>query len=142
VLQPVVRRVLWAALSRAPAAMPSFAARADLPLPMALLRPAAPVVARVSARLNGASEPAVRADLVHLAHHLDRIDGWISDGALGGAEPTAADLQVGAGVRLLLCVGDLAPRIDGRPAAALARAQFPDFPGEIPAGALPPAWLP
>ena len=142
VLQPVVRRILWAALVRAPASMPSFAEGADLPLPTALLRPAAPLVARASARLHGASEPAVRADLINLAHHLDRVDRWIADGTLGGAEPNAADLQVGAGIRLLGCLGDLAPRVDPRPAGALARTWFADFPGEVPAGALPPDWLP
>lgn len=142
VLQPVVRRLLWAALARAPASMPSFAQDADLPLPAPLLRPAAPFVAKLSARLNRAAEPAVRADLMNLAHHLDRIDRWIANGTLGGTAPNAADLQVGAGVRLLLCVGDLAPRIDARPAGALAQAQFPRFPGEVPAGALPADWLP
>jgi glutathione S-transferase len=142
VLQPVVRRLAWAALRRVPAAAPSFADDARLPLPAPLLRLAARPVALASARLNGAQDPAVRADLMNLTHHLDRIDRWIADGSLGGAAPTAADLQVGAGVRLLLCLEDLAPRIDARPAGALARAQFPRFPGLVPAGALPAGWIP
>jgi glutathione S-transferase len=100
------------------------------------------MVAWAERRINKAGEGAVRADLVNLPRHLDRIDRWLEEGVLGGEAPTAADLQVAAALRLLLTVGDLAPLIDARPAGAYARRVFPRYPGHVPAGALPAAWLP
>ena len=63
-------------------------------------------------------------------------------GSIGGEEPTAADLQIGATLRVLLTVGDLRPLIEGRPAAEIARRWFPDYAGEVPAGAFPAGWVP
>ena len=64
----------------------------------------------------GAREQAVRADLAALPAQLQRIDGWIDSGLLGGEQPNAADLQIGSTVRLLRTVADLRALID-----ALAR---------------------
>jgi glutathione S-transferase len=143
VLQPLVRRLAWASLMRSTGSMMGYAADADLPVPDALTRMSAPVVARLSARFNGASDPAVRADLINLDFHLDRADRWIETGAAGvsDAVPNAADLQIGSGVRLLLTLEDLKPRIAGRPCEALAMRWFPHYPGRVPAGTLPAAWL-
>jgi len=142
VLQPLARRLAWAALVRAPGAMMGFAADADLPLPDPFVRISAPLVARASARFNKASDPAVRSDLVNLDFHLDRADRWIEKGAVGGSEtPNAADLQIGSGIRLLLTIEDLAPRLEGRPCAREALRRFPHYPGHVPAGTLPQAWL-
>ena len=55
---------------------------------------------------------------------------------------TAADLQIGATLAVLLIVGDIRPLIEGRPAEQLARRFFDDRPGEIPAGAFPAGWVP
>jgi glutathione S-transferase len=71
---------------------------------------------------------------------LDRIDAWIRDGLLGGEVLTAADLQIGANVRLLLLFEDLSPWIEGRPAAELARRVAPVYPGRIGA-VFPSEWL-
>src|SRR5688500_14971798 len=143
VLQPLARRVAWAALVRSTGSMMSFADDADLPVPDPLVKLTAPVVARLSAYFNGAGDPAVRADLINLDFHLDRADRWISTGAAGApAEvPNAADLQIGSGVRLLLTIEDLMPRIEGRPSAALAMRWFAHYPGHVPAGTLPADWL-
>jgi glutathione S-transferase len=43
---------------------------------------------------------------------------------------------------VLLCVGDLQPLLSDRPGEEIARRWFPDYPGEIPAGAFPAAWVP
>jgi glutathione S-transferase len=143
VLQPLARRLAWAALVRSTGSMMGFAADADLPVPDPLVKVTAPVVARLSAYFNGAGDPAVRADLINLDFHLDRADRWISTGAAGTSTevPNAADLQIGSGVRLLLTIEDLVPRMDGRPCAALAMRWFPRYPGRVPAGTLPPEWL-
>jgi glutathione S-transferase len=140
VLQGVPRRVLDLAFVHRPAAMLSYAADAKLPLPLDAMRPAAPLVARLMARQNGAREQAVRADLAALPAQLQRIDDWIDSGLLGGEQPNAADLQIGSTVRLLRTIADLRRSIDAHRAAELAR-YFPATVGEVPAGTLPAAWL-
>jgi glutathione S-transferase len=141
VLQSVPRRILDVAFLRQPAAMLSYADGAKLPLPVGLMRPALPLTARLMAIKNKARDEAARADLAALPAQLDRIDGWIADGLLGGEQPNAADLQIGSTVRLLLTVADVRPLIDGRPAGELAR-YFPPSVGEVPAGLLPGEWIP
>ena len=120
-------------------AMESYAGDARLPLPRPLLRPALPATARLMAIHNKARDESARADLAALPRQLDRIDGWIGEGVLGGEQPNAADLQIGSSLRLLMTIGDVRPLIEGRPAAALTR-YFPPLVGEVPAGVLPPEW--
>jgi glutathione S-transferase len=141
VLQPLVRRIVWATLRRRPGAIPSYQQASQLPqLPRPVVRLVAPTVIRIAGAINHATDAALQADLQALPDHLDRIDGWILDGVLGGAKaPNAADLQIAASLRLLSTVGDVRPLLDRRPCEALAIALFADFPGEIPAGALPDA---
>jgi glutathione S-transferase len=141
VLQPLARRVIWAALRRSPGATASYSEGARLPVPRPAVGLTAPLVARVASAVNGASDPMVRADLIGLPTHLARVDGWIAETTLGGSEPNAADLQIGASLRLLLTIEDVRPLLDDRPAGALARRVFPDYPGNVPAGAFPPTWL-
>jgi glutathione S-transferase len=141
VLQPLARRITWAALRRSPQAMRSYLEGARLPLPAGVAMLGAPVVLRAAVRMNGASDENVRADLMHLDSHLLRIDDWIADGAIGGEQANAADLQIGSSIALLRTLGDLQPRLDARPAGELARHWFPEYPGYCPALALPPPWL-
>jgi glutathione S-transferase len=140
VFQPVPRRVIDVAFMRRPRAMESYAANGRLPLPIALLRPAMPLTARLMARKNSADERAACADLAALPGQLERIDAWIAEGLLGAERPNAADLQIGSTIRLLMTIADVRTLIDGRPAAALAR-YFPPMLGEVPAGVLPAGWL-
>jgi glutathione S-transferase len=142
VLQALVRRVVWAALRRAPGAIQTYTEGAKLPVPGPVARLSSPLVARLAGRVNGAGDPMVRADLLALPAHLDRVDGWVADGTLGGEQANAADLQIGAGLRLLLTVEDVRPLLDRRAAAELARRWFPAYPGVTPAGTLPAGWVP
>jgi glutathione S-transferase len=141
VLQGVPRRVIDAAFMRCPSALESYAANARLPLPRALLRPGMPLTARLMALKNRAREDSVRADLAALPRQLDRVDGWIAEGLLGGERPNAADLQIGSTIRILMSIGDVRPLMEGRPALRLTR-YFPPMVGEVPDGVLPGAWLP
>jgi glutathione S-transferase len=141
ILQSVPRRVLYLAFLSRPEAMLTYVGDAKLPLPIGVMRPALPLTARLMAIKNKAREDAVREDLAALPGQLDRIDGWIADGLLGGEQPNAADLQIGSTVRLLLTIADLRPLIAGRPAAELVR-YFPPMVGEVEAGVLPAAWFP
>ena len=144
VLQPLVRRITWGALKRCPRAIPSYQEASRLPqLPAPVVRLAAPGVIAIARRMHHASDDAVCADLQALPGHLDRVDAWIADGGLGAEpdQPNAADLQIGSSLRLLSTIGDARPLLAGRPCEALAMQLFPDFPGEVPAGAFPPDWL-
>lgn len=140
-LQAVPRRITWWAIRRNSRAAGSFlaGARIGLPIPVAV-RTVGPI-AWASAKLNKADDANVRADLAGLPALLDRIDGLIEEGVIGGEEPNAADYQIAPSVRLLLCLEDLRPLLEGRPAAKLARRLVPDFPGDVPR-VLPPEWLP
>jgi glutathione S-transferase len=141
VLQPLARRLAWAVFRRRPRAMESYSAGARLGVPVWLARPTLPLVARLAGRANGVSDDGTREDLRALPGHLGRIEAWIADGTLGGATPNAADLQIGSSLQLLSTMGDLAPLLAGRPAAALTRVVLGAI-GSVPAGVLPAAWLP
>ena len=142
VLQPLVRRVLWAALRRAPAAMPSYSEGSGLRVPAALARLTAPLIADAERLINSASDLNVRADLASLPHHLARVERWMEHDLIGGSAPNAADLQIASGLRLLLTVEDVAGAVGSRPAAELARRWFERFPGSVPVGVLPAEWMP
>lgn len=145
VLQPAVRRLVWAALKRSPGAIPSYQAASQLPrLPGPVVKLVAPSVIAIERWMNGAGDAAVQADLSALPGHLDCVDAWIADGVLSAdaSAPNAADLQIGASVRLLSTIGDARPLLTGRPAARLAAALFPEYPGDVPAGTYPSGWLP
>jgi glutathione S-transferase len=140
VFQPVPRRLIDAAFLRSPGSIESYAADAKLPVPRAWLRPALPLTARAMALKNRASDSAARADLMALPGLLDRADAWVRDGVLGGAEPNAADLQIGSTIRLLRSIGDVAPLLAGRPSERLIEL-FGPLAGGVPPGTLPAEWL-
>jgi glutathione S-transferase len=64
----------------------------------------------------------------------------IEAGTIGGAEPNAADFQIGTTARVFLSMEDLAPLLEGRPAKELALKILPDYVGKTPA-VLPAEWL-
>ena len=141
VFQAVPRRLIDAAFLRNPGAMESYAAdvraaAAESPL----LRPTQPLIARAMALRNHARDENARADLAALPAQLERVDGWIAEGLLGGEEPNAADLQIGSTVRLLMSIGDVRRCWRAVRRRALSR-YFPPLTGEVPAGALPAQWL-
>ena len=141
VLQPLARRLLWASLRRDPGALSSYAAGSGLRLPALAVRAAAPALARLEAAIDDADDATVRADLRALPGHIDRVDGWIARGVLGGQRPNAADLQIAATVRLVATIGDLAGFLDGRPARAHAHGVFGPQAGATRPGLLPADWL-
>jgi glutathione S-transferase len=92
------------------------------------------------ARLIGASDEAVKADLAALPAMLDRIDDWIAAGVLAGAQPNAADFQIAPSLSLLMTVDELRPAIEPRRAGHLGGRLVPEYPGRS-AGVIPPEWL-
>ncbi|MFN8114079.1 MAG: glutathione S-transferase family protein [Solirubrobacterales bacterium] len=140
VLQDVARRLVWNLLSKDSGAIESYLKGAKLGLPVPVAAKTAPPIAKLSARFNKADDAHAIADLAALPGLLDRIDGYIADGVIGGTEPNAADFQIAPSVALLMTMDDLRPHIESRPAGELARRVVPDFPGHTPPG-FPAAWL-
>ena len=140
-IQQMGRRLVYWALSRHGDAVASYLEGSKLILPMPLVTPLAPVIIKILARDHRARDEAVRQDLADLPRILDRVDGWIADGVLGGDEPNVADYQVATSLALLMSHDDLRPLIAPRPAGTLATRIAPDYPGRMPP-AFPREWLP
>jgi glutathione S-transferase len=140
VLQDAARRLVWNVLSKDSGPIESYLQGARLGLPVAVAARTAPPIAKLSARFNEADDAHAIADLAALPAMLDRIDGYVADGVIGGPEPNAADLQIAPSIALVMTLEDLRPHIEPRPAGELARRIVPGFPGHTPP-AFPAAWL-
>jgi glutathione S-transferase len=127
--QQLARRMTYWALVRDGSAVDSYLEGANLILPRPLVMPAAPLIIRILARDHDSSDAAIRQDLADLPRMLDRIDGWIADGLLGGEPPNVADFQVATTLALLRSHDALRPAIDARPAGELAQRIAPAYPG-------------
>jgi len=138
-LQNAVRRIFWCAARRNPRAMMTVHPHAN-----PLMRPAQHATRRLVTRLatagHQASDFAGEEHLAELPARLDQIDAWIEQGLLNGRQLNAADFQIAPNLALLLRFEDLAPHIEQRPAAKLARRLVADDPVRIGA-ALPAPWL-
>jgi glutathione S-transferase len=139
-LQDLGRRLPWGALHFRPQFMGTITPGGTV------LDPAgtdfAIKFARASWRYHRITAEVLAADLAGLPAKLDHVDALAADGVIGGETPNAADLQIASTLRVLLMVGDLHPQFEGRPAEAIARRWFPEWHGEIPAGAFPAGWVP
>ena len=138
-LQDLGRRLPWGALRWRPEASGTYGGGGQLD-PKAI-----DYVFRflhASWRYHRITAERLAEDLKGLPALLDHADAYANDGVIGGDEPTAADLQIGATIRVLLTIGDLRPLLEGRPVADVAMRWFPDYPGEVPPGTLPAGWVP
>jgi glutathione S-transferase len=138
-LQDLGRRLPWGALHFRPEAMGTFGGAA--PLDPAGTDYAIRVL-RAMWKYHRISATQLSEDLAGLPAKLDHVDALARDGIVLGDRPNAADLQIGATLRVLLTVGDLRPLLTDRPAEELALRWFPDYAGEVPAGAFPEGWTP
>jgi glutathione S-transferase len=141
VLQPVGRRLAWAALKRDRSTLSSYLEDAKLGIPPALAARTAPPIIRLAARLNRADDAAAQRDLRALPGLIDRVDGLIADGVLRASDPTVADFQIATTVRLLMTFDDLRGAFAGRPAAEHAETVVPRYPGRT-GPVFPAAWVP
>jgi glutathione S-transferase len=139
VFQETARRLPFAALHFRPGSMGTFAGGDELD-------PAGTdfAMAYVRAAWERLDLTAVRVSeiLAGLPEEVARIEAYAADGLIDGDSPTAADLQIAPSARILMNIGDLRPVLEGSAAARIAERFFPDYPGDIPAGAFPEAWLP
>ncbi len=142
VLQPLVRRVLWPSFKAHPEVMANYSAGSKLPpVPVPVLKLIAPGVTTVEMRANHATDESYADDIRTLPILLDKIDGWIAAGVMGGEQFNAADLQIAASLRLLMTFADFSEIFAGRPCADLALRCFPEAPGFAPVGTIPPELL-
>jgi glutathione S-transferase len=64
--------------------------------------------------------------LAELSAMLDRIDAWIREGLLNGAELNAADFMVASSLAVILFRRDVMPMFEGRPALELVDRLLPE----------------
>jgi glutathione S-transferase len=138
-LQDATRRLVLCAAQRDPRVFLTVYGHANR-----LMRPVQRLSRGLVVRLASAGHHATdftgEEDLAALPDRLDQIDAWIADGVLNGPQLNAADFQIAPNIALLLHFDDLAPHIEQRPAAQLARRLVPDDHPQI-APVLPPEWL-
>jgi glutathione S-transferase len=140
VLQSMARRIVWNLLSRDRSGLRSYLEGARLGMPLGVAAGVAGPVVFLAKRLNRADDAAVRRDIAALPGALDKVDGLIAEGVIGGAEPNAADLQIAPSIALLMTMEDIRSAIADRPCTELARRLVPSFPGFARA-AFPAEWL-
>ena len=139
-LQNATRRIFYCASRRDKAAFMSVIGTGRGPVRRAGLRMFAPLIMKLATGVHRATDEAGREDIELLPERLDQIDAWIAAGLLNGAELNAADFQVAVNVSAMLLSVDLAPFIEGRPAAALARRVAPDYQGHL-GPVVPDEWM-
>ncbi len=67
-----------------------------------------------------------REQLDGLAEMLDRIDGWIAEGVIGGPQLNAADFMIAPSLALMMYRRDVRPLFEGRPALDLVDRLLPE----------------
>jgi hypothetical protein len=124
VLQQWARRMVAAAGARNP---DSLAGRgADGRLGVLLTRHELPrrTVARAVLMVFGATRERQRQDVERTGEILDRVDAWIEEGVLNGAELRSPDFAVASSLALLEYIVALQPELRRRPAIELLDRVF------------------
>jgi glutathione S-transferase len=139
-LQDPIRQILWTALKRDPRHLRSYLEGAKLGVPVSLAAGTVRVLVALSSRRERADDQGLCRVLTKLPALLDRVDAWIGQGILDGAQLNAADFQIAPSLRLAMTLDDLRPAIEPRPSGELAKRVVPQYPGHIPP-ILPATWL-
>jgi glutathione S-transferase len=137
-LQDLGRRLPWGALHFRPEAFRTVGGGAALDGPGTdyAIR-----YVRAAWRYHGISAERLHDDLAGLPAKLDHVEALARDGVIGGEHANAADLQIGATIRVLLSVEDLQPLLSGTAGEEIALRLFGEPVGEVPAGAYPAGWV-
>jgi glutathione S-transferase len=139
--QRATRRIFYGAARRDRRVFSTFLQRGELSAAAwQLVRVTTPLIIRLASKGHGSTDERVRDDLERLPENLDRIDAWLGDGTLGGAQWNAADYQIAPNVRAMLHFADLAPLLQGRASAEWALRVVPEYGGPVGA-VLPPEWV-
>lgn len=130
---------VWAA-KRDPSALLPIALSSRMGIPASVLRAVLPVLAPAILAVARVSDAAAQRRLAELPAHLDRVDGLLVAGVIGGYEPNVADYQVATSLRLLMLLQQVRPFLEARPAGRFALELVPDYPGAF-GSVFPDAWL-
>jgi glutathione S-transferase len=139
-LQDLGRRLPWGALHFRPEAMGTFG-NGGAPLDGPGTDFAIGYI-RAAWKYHKVSAARLHDDLAGLPALLAHVERLATEGVIGGKQPNAADLQIGATLRVLLNVGDLRPLLEGSAGERIARELFSEWPGDVPDGAFPAGWVP
>ncbi len=138
-LQLAGRLLPWGAMHFRPESMGFFAGNQPLDAPGTDF---AIKMIRGAWRYTGITATRLHELLQLLPEQLDHVRRLIADGIIGGEQPNAADLQIGANLRSLMIVEDVHPLVERGGVADYARRIFPEWAGRVPAGAFPAGWVP
>lgn len=141
VLQRVPRRIGNWVISNRPEMRTRLVREMGLPAPRVLAQAGRPLTWYFARKHAGDDAERVRSTIAMLPALVDHVDTLLDDGTIGGPLCNAADFQIATSVRLLLTIADLAPALEGHPAARFATELMPDYPTGIPAGLVPREWL-
>ena len=126
-LQMFARRIIFAAVIRDPTNFTNWSRDGRLGYLLyrrrAAFRLIAPWIGRQAFAVGRGAESELLAQLPSL---LDRIDGWIADGTLNGADLNVADFMVAPSLALILYRPDVRPAFEGRPALDLVDRVLPE----------------
>jgi glutathione S-transferase len=126
-LQMDARRILTAAARRNPAVIDRLGANGRMG--HLLYRRALARRILIPTLVCGAFAPSPATErklLAELSTTLDRVDAWIANGVLGGAQLNAADFMIAPSLALILYRTDVRPMFEGRPALDLVDRLLPD----------------
>ncbi len=139
VFQDLGRRLPWGALHFRPELLATIFGGAQLDGPGTdyAIR-----MIRAGWKYHNITAARLHDDLAGLPEKLDHIAELVSSGVIGGGQPNAADLQIGATVNVLLPLADLRGLLSGSAAELLAKRNFAELAGTIPAGTYPAGWVP
>jgi len=137
-LQDLGRRLPWGALYFRPESMGTFGGAG--PLDPAGVDFAMKFI-HGTWKYHKISAAKLAEDLGTVPAMVEQIEKFAAQGVIDGEQPTAADLQIGSTVRVLLTVGDLHASFEDSAAERVARRHFPDYDGLVPAGAFPAGWI-
>jgi glutathione S-transferase len=125
-LQMAARRITLAWAAREPSAISRTTADGRMGYLLYRSAHARRLIIPMIGRLAFAVDRAHPDLLAELPPMLDRIDAWIADGILGGAQMNAADFMVAPSLALILYRPDVLPLFEGRPALQLVDRLLPE----------------
>lgn len=138
-LQQLARRMIWGILTRSRSSIKSFLEGAKVGLPVSVAAMTAPPLAFAAKRMNEATDENLQKDFQDLPAVAEKIRELLNSGVIGSEPLNVADYQVATSVRLMMCMDDLRPYFQGKPAGEHAMWICPEYNGYAPA-VLPAAW--
>jgi glutathione S-transferase len=126
-LQSIARRILLAAVVRAPAALSRLAGDGRMGhLLYRRMLARRLIIPWIGRRVWMATPEEEDEILAQLPGVLDQVDAWIEQGVLGGAEPNVADFMIAPSLALILYRPDVLPLFEGRAALELVDRLLPE----------------